>query len=56
MILNPAKVEDVGRFRGNNASVAKKTGWSPPTWHYTSVEDPGAGIGEAASVAGADLG
>ena len=35
--------------------MAAESGWSPPTWHYTTVEDPGTGMAEAASVAGADL-
>ena len=26
-----------------------------PVWHYTTVEDPGTGMAEAAAVAGADL-
>ena len=55
VILNPAKVEDVGQFRAIVSSMAAESGWSAPTWHYTSVEDPGTGMAEAASVAGADL-
>ena len=55
VIVNPSKVEDVGHFRTIVSQVAEESGWSPPTWHYTTVEDPGAGMAEAASVAGADL-
>jgi YegS/Rv2252/BmrU family lipid kinase len=55
VILNPIKVEDVGQFRAIVAAMAADAGWSAPTWHYTSVEDPGAGQAAAASVAGADL-
>ena len=55
VILNPAKVEDVGQFRAIVSAMAAESGWSPPTWHYTSIEDPGTGMAEAASVAGADL-
>jgi YegS/Rv2252/BmrU family lipid kinase len=55
VIVNPAKVEDVGQFRSIVSQVAEESGWSPPLWHYTTVEDPGAGMAEAASVAGADL-
>ncbi len=55
VILNPAKVEDVGQFRSIVAAMADEAGWSRPTWHYTTVEDPGTGMAEAASVGGADL-
>ena len=55
MILNPIKVEDVGQFRAIVSAMAEEAGWSTPTWHYTTVEDPGTGMAEAASVAGADL-
>jgi YegS/Rv2252/BmrU family lipid kinase len=55
VILNPIKVEDVGQFRSIVGSMAAEAGWSAPTWHYTSVEDPGTGQAAAASVAGADL-
>jgi YegS/Rv2252/BmrU family lipid kinase len=55
VILNPSKVEDVDQFRSIVSSLAQESGWSEPTWHYTTVEDPGTGMAEAASVAGADL-
>ncbi|GAA1477564.1 hypothetical protein GCM10009623_20100 [Nocardioides aestuarii] len=55
VIVNPVKVEDIGQFRSVVTSMAEESGWSPPTWHYTTVEDPGTGMAEAASVAGADL-
>ncbi len=55
VIVNPIKVEDVGAFRTTVTTMAEESGWSPPTWHYTTVEDPGTGMAEAASVAGADL-
>ena len=35
--------------------MAAEAGWWPPTWHYTTIEDPGTGMAEAAAVAGADL-
>ena len=35
--------------------MAAEAGWSEPVWHYTTVEDPGTGMAEAASIAGADL-
>jgi len=55
VVLNPVKVEDVGQFRAIVTTMAAESGWSAPTWHYTTVEDPGTGMAEAASVAGADL-
>jgi YegS/Rv2252/BmrU family lipid kinase len=55
VILNPAKVEDVDAFRAIVSTMAAESGWSEPTWHYTTVEDPGTGMAEAASVAGANL-
>ena len=55
VILNPSKLEDVGQFRSIVGAMAEEAGWSRPTWHYTTVEDPGTGMAEAASVAGADL-
>ncbi|WP_243058439.1 diacylglycerol kinase family protein [Nocardioides sp. SR21] len=55
VVLNPIKVEDVGQFESIVTSMATEAGWSTPTWHYTTIEDPGTGMAEAASVAGADL-
>ena len=55
VILNPIKVEDVGQFRAIVAAMAKESGWSEPTWQYTTVEDPGSGMAERAAVSGADL-
>jgi YegS/Rv2252/BmrU family lipid kinase len=55
VVLNPVKVEDVGQFQDLVTTMARESGWSDPTWHLTTVEDPGTGMAEAASVAGADL-
>ena len=55
VVVNPSKLEDVGEFRRIVTSMATEGGWSPPSWLYTTVEDPGAGMAEAAAVAGADL-
>jgi len=55
VVLNPIKVEDVGQFEATVNAMAREAGWSTPTWHYTTIEDPGTGMAEAASVAGADL-
>jgi YegS/Rv2252/BmrU family lipid kinase len=55
VIVNPAKLEDVGQFRAVVTAMAQEAGWSRPSWHYTTVEDPGTGMAEQASVDGADL-
>jgi YegS/Rv2252/BmrU family lipid kinase len=55
VVLNPVKVEDVGQFESIVEAMAAEAGWSKPTWHYTTIEDPGTGMAEAASVGGADL-
>ena len=55
VVLNPSKLEDVGQFRSIVGAMASEAGWSRPTWHYTTIEDPGTGMAEEASVGGADL-
>ncbi len=55
VVLNPSKVEDVAQFRSIVTAMANESGWSSPTWLYTTVEDPGAGMAESAAVSGADL-
>jgi YegS/Rv2252/BmrU family lipid kinase len=55
VVVNPSKLEDVGQFRAIVTSMAGEAGWSHPSWHYTTIEDPGTGMAEEASVAGADL-
>lgn len=55
VVINPSKLEDVGQFRSIISAMAEEAGWSHPTWHYTTIEDPGTGMAEEASVEGADL-
>ncbi|MBB6627831.1 phosphatase PAP2 family protein [Nocardioides sp. KIGAM211] len=55
VVLNPIKVEDEGQFRAIVGAMAAEAGWDEPTWHRTTIEDPGTGMAEAASIAGADL-
>ena len=55
VVLNPIKVEDPGQFRSIVSAMAAEAGWSEPTWHYTTIEDPGTGMAAAASIEGADL-
>jgi YegS/Rv2252/BmrU family lipid kinase len=54
-VVNPSKVDDLDQFRATVTSMALESGWSAPSWHYTTVEDPGTGMAEAASVEGAGL-
>lgn len=55
VVVNPSKVDDLAKFTATVTAMARAAGWSEPTWHHTTVEDPGAGMAEAAAVAGADL-
>ncbi len=55
VVLNPIKVEDVGAFQSVVTAMALEAGWSEPTWHLTTIEDPGTGMAEAAASAGTDL-
>jgi YegS/Rv2252/BmrU family lipid kinase len=55
VILNPSKIDEVDQFRTVVEAMADEAGWSAPVWHYTTVEDPGTGMAEAAAIAGADL-
>jgi YegS/Rv2252/BmrU family lipid kinase len=55
VVLNPIKVEDPGQFRSIVGAMAAEAGWSEPTWHLTTVEDPGTGMAAAAAIEGADL-
>jgi YegS/Rv2252/BmrU family lipid kinase len=55
VVVNPSKLEDVGQFRSIVTAMAAEVGWSRPSWHYTTVEDPGTGMAEEAAVGGADL-
>jgi YegS/Rv2252/BmrU family lipid kinase len=55
VVLNPSKVEDVGQFRSIVSALAAEAGWGEPSWHFTTVEDPGTGMAHDAAVGGADL-
>jgi YegS/Rv2252/BmrU family lipid kinase len=55
VVLNPIKVEDLKQFRAVVTQMAAESGWSEPTWHYTTVEDPGTGQAHQAAMDGADL-
>ena len=55
VVLNPIKVEDVGAFRDLVTNLAREAGWQEPTFHYTTIEDPGTGMARAAAADGVDL-
>jgi len=55
VVLNPVKVESVGQFQATVSAMAQEAGWEEPTWHLTTVEDPGTGMARAAQAEGADL-
>ena len=55
VVLNPIKVESVEQFKTMVTAMATESGWKPPTWHLTSVDDPGTGMARAAQEEGADL-
>ena len=55
VILNPAKVGDIGVFKARVLTVAAIEGWKQPLWYETTVEDPGPGQTQAALEAGVDM-
>ncbi|HEX6246804.1 MAG TPA: diacylglycerol kinase family protein [Nocardioidaceae bacterium] len=55
VVLNPIKVEDVSAFKAMVEHQARGAGWGVPSWHETTVEDPGRSMAESAAVDGADL-
>ncbi len=55
VVLNPIKVESVEQFQAMVGQMAAASGWSPPRWYLTTVEDSGTGHAEQAAVEGADL-
>lgn len=55
VVLNPAKVDDVGAFVAMVESMAAESGWTDVAWYETTVGDPGVGQAHAAAVSGVDL-
>ncbi|QNN54526.1 YegS/Rv2252/BmrU family lipid kinase [Nocardioides mesophilus] len=55
VILNPIKVEDVDAFKALVERMAAESGWTAPTWHLTTVADPGRSMAEQAAIDGAEL-
>jgi diacylglycerol kinase (ATP) len=55
VVVNPTKVEDLPVTRRVVAAICAEAGWSEPTWHETTIEDPGEGQTKAALRSGADV-
>ncbi|MGZ4495522.1 MAG: YegS/Rv2252/BmrU family lipid kinase [Nocardioides sp.] len=55
VVLNPIKVDDVPAFRAMVTKMAIEAGWSAPTWHETTAEDPGRSMAEQAAIEGAEM-
>lgn len=55
VVMNPAKVGDLGEFRARVLAVALQHGWSEPLWLETTIEDPGHGQTQRALEEDVDL-
>jgi YegS/Rv2252/BmrU family lipid kinase len=55
VIVNPAKLGDVARFRGQVRAAMAERGWGEPMWLATTPDDPGEGQARTAVKDGADL-
>lgn len=55
IVVNPSKFGDLAALRDEVAVLCAERGWTEPTWHETTVEDPGTGQARAAMEAGAEL-
>ena len=55
VIVNPAKLGDVARFRGQVSAAMAERGWGEPMWLATTPDDPGEGQARTAVKDGADL-
>lgn len=55
VVVNPAKVADLGKFRAAVAEAMAERGWQPPIWLETTADDPGQVQASEAVGAGVDL-
>jgi diacylglycerol kinase family enzyme len=55
VVVNPVKVADLEEFRRTVDGALAAAGWPAPTWHETTVEDPGRGQTEQAVRDGAEV-
>lgn len=55
VVVNPVKVADLDEFRRTVDGALTAAGWPAPSWHETTVEDPGRGQTEQAVRDGAEV-
>jgi YegS/Rv2252/BmrU family lipid kinase len=55
VVLNPSKFEDVPTFKAMVEHSAAQSGWGTPSWRYTTIEDTGRSMAEAAAIEGAEM-
>jgi diacylglycerol kinase family enzyme/membrane-associated phospholipid phosphatase len=55
VVLNPIKVDDVGRFQALVEQLARDSGFDQVQWWETTVDDTGYGMAHEAAVAGCDV-
>ncbi|MDP9795283.1 diacylglycerol kinase family enzyme [Catenuloplanes nepalensis] len=55
VVVNPAKVADLGLLRSTITDTLAAAGWAAPMWLETTVDDPGAGQAGAAVRDGAEV-
>ncbi|MEV1289566.1 diacylglycerol kinase family protein [Micromonospora sp. NPDC049679] len=55
VVVNPAKVADIGRLRRTVEKALSAAGWPAPMWFETTVADPGGGQTRRAIEAGAEV-
>jgi diacylglycerol kinase family enzyme len=55
VVVNPAKVDDIDRFRASVDSALTSAGWPAPRWYQTTPEEPGRSQTAAAVEAGAEV-
>ena len=55
VIVNPTKFDDLPDVRARVAGICAANGWAAPSWHETTIADPGTGQARAAVAEGVDL-
>lgn len=55
MVVNPTKFTDVADLEARLTAACLTHGWAEPTFHHTTVEDPGTGQARAAVADGVDV-
>lgn len=55
VVVNPSNLKDPANLQTQITQVCVESGWKPPLWLQTTVEDPGDGQARMALAAGADV-